>query len=64
MASMLLPVLYAPCAVTALLLQRKKTAVRTKIARDALMRLVEKAKTCTGDKAVRVLQKAVKAEIL
>lgn len=43
--------------------QRKKTAVTTKRQKDALMKLVEKAKTCTGDKAVRTLQKAIHAQL-
>jgi hypothetical protein len=43
--------------------QRKRTAVETKKRKDALMKLVEKAKTCTGSKAVNVLQAAINAEL-
>ena len=51
------------CLLLAPLQQRKKTAVATKIQKDTLMKLVEKAKTCTGDKAVKTLQKAIQAEL-
>jgi hypothetical protein len=57
------PPIAIPDAMCCCGLQRKKTSVATKIQKDALMKLVEKAKTCSGDKAVRVLQKAIKAEL-
>lgn len=43
--------------------QRKKTAVVTKRQKDELMKLVEKAKTCTGDKAVETLKKAINSQL-
>ena len=43
--------------------QRRKAAVHTKRQKDALLKLLEKAKTCSGEKAVKFLKEGVEKQL-
>jgi len=43
--------------------QRRRAAVHTKRQKDTLLKLLDKAKTCTGEKAVKLLKDGVEKQL-